>query len=89
MSTEKRIENLVIEWLAKFRDIEAVSARIDEDDWAMKTGSSGGCDTCAWTTEYMELTIWYTQEGGYSSYVEVPMDPLNFLSELLNLEDAK
>ncbi|MEU6765880.1 hypothetical protein ABZ916_25595 [Streptomyces sp. NPDC046853] len=87
MSVEKRIEALVIAWLAKYHGIEAVTARIDEDDWEMRTETGAGCDTCAWSTEFMELTIWYTNESGYSSYVEERKDPLNFLAELLKLED--
>ncbi|MFG3176610.1 hypothetical protein ACGFZC_16315 [[Kitasatospora] papulosa] len=91
MTVEQRIEALVIQWLHKERGIHAVSARIDEDDWDVQSESSGGCDTCAWTTSYMELTIWYGLEGETSAlhqhYVEVRKDPLTFLTELLKLED--
>ncbi|WP_328377021.1 hypothetical protein OHB13_11740 [Streptomyces sp. NBC_00440] len=89
MTSEKRIEELVTKWLTRHRDIKAVSARIDEDDWELRPASTGRCDTCASSTTYMELTIWYTLRDGYGGYVEVQTDPLSFLVELLNLEDEE
>lgn len=90
MTVEQRIEALVIQWLTKEHGIDAVSAEIDEDDWAVRTESSGGCETCAWDTEYLELTIWYGLEGEMpfrrQHYIEVRTDPLSLLAELLKLE---
>ncbi|MFJ7329054.1 hypothetical protein ACIQVN_22780 [Streptomyces cyaneofuscatus] len=92
MTVDERIQALVIKWLEVEHGIKAVSARIDEDDWDIQTESSGGCDTCAYSTTYMELTIWYRLEADHDfvphqHYVEVATDPLTFLSELLRLED--
>jgi len=84
---EERIQKLILQWL-KTRDVDAVSARIDETDWEAKT-SWGSCDTCGPSSSYLELTIWYTTKDGYKSYVELPMNPLTFLAELLKLEDSK
>ena len=88
MTVEQRIEALVLKWLEVEYGIKAASARIDEDDWEIKTESSGGCDTCAWDVNYLELTIWYTlpSEYGRQHYIEVRKDPLSFLAELLRLE---
>ncbi|NEC21156.1 hypothetical protein [Streptomyces parvus] len=91
MTVEERIQALIIKWLEVEHGIKAVSARIDEDDWDIQTESSGGCDTCAYSTTYMELTIWYGLESDHGSvprqhYVEVATDPLTFLSDLLRLE---
>ncbi len=87
MTVEKRLEALVIQWLAKYQGIEALTARIDNDDWDIQTRSVGGCETCAWSEDTMVLTIWYSAEGDYRSYVEIDKDPLSFLLELLKLED--
>ncbi|MGJ3559606.1 hypothetical protein ACR6C2_16670 [Streptomyces sp. INA 01156] len=89
MTVEQRIEALVIQWLEAEHGIKAVWARIDEDDWEIRTESVGGCDTCAWDEDYILLTVWYTLDGEYGStdYVEVRKNPLTFLAELLRLED--
>ncbi|MGW1231452.1 hypothetical protein [Streptomyces californicus] len=93
MTVDERIQALVIKWLEVNHGIKAVSAaRIDEDGWDFQTESAGGCDTCAYSTTYMELTIWYGLETDHDSahhqhYIEVATDPLTFLSELLRLED--
>ncbi|MGW5773085.1 hypothetical protein ACWEVY_28530 [Streptomyces longwoodensis] len=89
LSVERRIRALVVNWLAEKHGIEAVSAEIDEADWEIKTRSNGGCDTCAYEENYLELTIWYAREGeyGHPHYIEVEKDPLSFLAELLRLED--
>ncbi|NEB42521.1 hypothetical protein [Streptomyces sp. SID14515] len=92
MTVNERIQDLVIKWLEAEHGIKAVSAQIDEDDWEIQTESSGGCDTCAYSTDYMELTVWYGLEGDHGPaphqhYIEVRTDPLTFLSELLRLED--
>jgi hypothetical protein len=89
VTVEERIQALVIKWLEVNRGIEAKTAQIDEDDWAMRSGYSSGCDTCGYgsSPDYMELTIWYTDAESYGKkYVEVETDPLNFLAELLKLE---
>lgn len=90
MTVEQRIEALVLKWLETEHGIKAATARIDEDDWEIRTESSGGCDTCAWEEDVIYLTVWYSLEGesGRSRYVEVPKSPLTFLSELLRLENA-
>lgn len=89
MTVEERIQALVVKWLEAERHIKASSARIDEDDWEIQSGSSG-CDTCDYgsSPDYLELTIWYSLEGesGYQHYIEVAKDPLSFLAELLRLE---
>jgi len=91
VTVEERIEALIIQWLHKERGIHAASAHIDEEDWEIQTESSGGCDTCAYRTSYLKLTIWYGLEGESSGlhlhYIEVRKDPLSFLAELLTLED--
>jgi hypothetical protein len=89
VTVEERIQALIIKWLEVNHGIEAKTARIDEDDWAMRTGYSSGCDTCGWGSDpdYLELTIWYTTtEDSRKRYVEVKTDPLSFLAELLKLE---
>jgi hypothetical protein len=88
VTVEARIEALVIQWLAKYRGIEAVTARIGEDDWDIQRGYSSGCDTCGYgdDPDYLELTIWYTDETGQMRYIEEKKDPLSFLAELLKLE---
>ncbi|MFF8629658.1 hypothetical protein [Streptomyces werraensis] len=90
MSVEKRIEALVVRWLASELGIEAVTAQIDEDDWEVRRQWSGGCDTCGWEEETMLLTIWYGREGEKptDNYVEVAKSPLTFLAELIRLEDS-
>ncbi|MGW2714593.1 hypothetical protein ACWC4J_37370 [Streptomyces sp. NPDC001356] len=89
MTVKQRISALVVNWLAENHGIEAVSAQIDEEDWAIKSKSYGSCDTCAYEENYLELTIWYALEGeyGHPHYIEVEKDPLSFLAELLRLED--
>lgn len=88
MTVNERIQELVIKWLEINEGIKAVSAHIDEDDWEMRTESSGGCDTCAWDVDYMVLTVWYSTAGEIGQrYVEIRKDPLSFLAELLRLED--
>jgi hypothetical protein len=89
-TVEDRIQALVIKWLEVNRGIEAKSARIDEDDWAVRRGYSSGCDTCGFGSDpdYMELTIWYQNTDDISGYVELAMNPLTFLAELLTLEDV-
>ncbi|MFD4608302.1 hypothetical protein ACFWOT_09320 [Streptomyces sp. NPDC058440] len=90
MTVDERIQALVIKWLEVEHGIKATAAFIDEDDWAVKTESSGGCETCAWDVEYMELTIWYSKAGEIGQrYIEVRADPLSFLAELLRLEEGK
>ena len=89
MTVEERIQALVIKWLEVNLGIEAKTAQIDEDDWAIRNGYSGGCDTCGYGVEpdYLELTIWYTTIGdSRKRYVEVKTDPLSFLAQLLKLE---
>ncbi|MEV5883117.1 hypothetical protein AB0L74_10435 [Streptomyces sp. NPDC052020] len=88
MTVNERIQALVIKWLEVHEGIKAVSARIDEEDWAIKSEQYGYCDTCAYDEEYLELTIWYsTADEVGQRYVEVRKDPLSFLAELLHLED--
>jgi hypothetical protein len=89
VTVEERIQALIIKWLEVNRGIEAKTAQIDEDDWAMRTGYSNGCDTCGWGNDpdYLELTIWYTTtEDSHKRYVEVQTDPLSFLAEMLKLD---
>jgi hypothetical protein len=89
VTVEERIQALVIKWLEVTLGIEAKTARIDEDDWQIRNGYSGGCDTCGYGSEpdYLEMTIWYTTtEDSRKRYVEVKTDPLSFLAELLKLE---
>jgi hypothetical protein len=89
VTVEERIQALIIKWLEVNRGIEAKTAQIDEDDWAMRTGYSNGCDTCGWGSDpdYLELTIWYTTtEYSPKRYIEVQTDPLSFLAEMLKLD---
>ncbi|MYX26028.1 hypothetical protein GTY75_04980 [Streptomyces sp. SID8381] len=88
MTVEQRIQDLVIRWLHREHGINAVSARIDEDDWEIKSEQYGYCDTCGYEENYLELTVWYSvaDEAG-QRYIEVRKDPLSFLAELLRLED--